>query len=379
MRLTGRGIALLVSAVCLLGFGQWTGFPLLSLLGATLLGAVAAAALVLIRQPAVGIRRAVYPDRVERGRPALAQLQVANPNTSRLAGLLATDGEGGGERTIRIRPLLPGAEATYHYELPTGVRGRMTVGPLTVHRVDLFGLARNSRPAGGTVTLRVHPRQWPAHALVGGHPRHHHETTSIDDSLRGSIDLTDVREYVPGDEVRLMHWKATARTGRLMVRDLADPEQPRFTVLLDTRPDSLPGNDFEEAVDVAASLLAASARAGHHSRLAASGGTDLPTSGGPRAARSLLDELCDLGQDGERGAALVPAALTTGRTGGGCLAVVTAAAADLGSLALLRRRYGTVFVIALSADGRPPAAAGMKVLAARSAEEAIRRWNEVTT
>lgn len=389
-RLTARGIVVLVLAVLLLAGGYWGGYALLWALGAILLGAVVAAVLVTARGLRVAVRRSVYPDRVERGKPALARLQVRNPTGKRQPAFLATDGavaearttpvaQGNGT-TVRARGLAPGGEATYHYELITTRRGRMTVGPLTLLRVDSFGLARNRLPTGETATLWVYPRQLPARALVGGHRRHHHEGTTTDDALRGSVDLKDVREYVPGDEVRHLHWKATARTGRLMVRDLADPQQPRFTLLLDDRAGALPPENYEEAVDVAASLLRASALAGHHSRLVTSSGLDVPTPGGASVARLLLDELCELGQAGEHSGSVVPALLSAGRGSGGCLVVVTSGTGELASLAWMRQRFGSIFLIALgSAASGQASVAGARVLGATSAVEAIRRWNEIAT
>jgi uncharacterized protein (DUF58 family) len=374
MRLTRRGIVVLGFAVLLLGFGHWGGYPLLRALGLVMLGAVLAAVVITVRKLNVAVERVVHPDRVERGKPALARLQVRNPGTSRQPAMFATDGDA---QKIQIRPLVAGGHATYHYELSTEKRGKLTVGPLTLHRVDPFGLASNKLPTGETGTLWVHPRQYPARALVGGHPRHYHDGATTDDTLRGSVELQDVREYQPGDEVRHMHWKATARTGRLMVRDLIDPQQPRFTLLLDTREGSLPAQGFEEAVDFAASLLAASARSGHHSRLVTSSGIDLPTPGGPPAARMLLDELAQIGQSGSHDSALVPGVLSASRGVGGCLVLVTAPSAELTSLAWLQHRFSAIFLVVIGEVEQRSAVAGARVLGARDAAQAVLAWNEV--
>ncbi|MEC3978822.1 DUF58 domain-containing protein, partial [Amycolatopsis sp. H20-H5] len=179
----------------------------------------------------------------------------------------------------------------------------------------------------------------------------------------------------------LLHGKATARTGRLRGRDLTDPRQPRFTLLLDDRAGSLPPAGFEEAVDVAASLLVASALAGHHSRLVTSTGLDMPTAGGPPAARRLLDELCELGQDGGSTGTVMPAVLSASRgSGGGSLVVVSGGLAEPAALALMRRRFGVIFLIALSETARGQGVvAGARVVAAATAVEAVRRWNEIAT
>lgn len=376
MRLTRRGVTVLVLAVLLLGFGLWGRYPFLRALGAIALGAVLAAVLLASRGPAVRVQRSVYPDRIERGRPALATLRVSNPGSRRQAEFVAVDTAGSAVRSIRVRALPPGGAAVYHYELPTSVRGRLTVGPLTLRRTDPFGLAHNRAVTGDTATLRVHPRRLPARIRVGGHPRHHHEAATDNHTLRGSMDLQDVREYVPGDEVRHLHWKATARTGRLMVRDLTDPEQPRFTLLLDNRPDVLPAAAFEEAVELAASLLVVTAKAGQYSRLVTSSGLDVPVLGGAHAARRLLDELTDLRQGGDS-AAVVPDRLRSSRPAGGTLVVVTAADTTPAAFAELRLRYSTVSVIALTGTGhRSTAVTGVRMLQVDSAAEAIRRWNE---
>ena len=371
MRLTARGVVLLVLSVLLLAVAEWAGYPLFRVMGAAGLAAVVAAVVVTARGLRVDVSREIYPDRVERGRPALAKLTIRNLAGRRQRGFDAWDKAGVTVQTVRVRSLAQDAEATYRYELPTGRRGRLPVGPLTLHRVDPFGLARNRLSAGETAELWVHPRRYPARALIGGYPRHHHEGRTTD-SLRGSLDIRDVREYQPGDEVRHLHWKATARTGRMMVRDYADPQQPRFTLLLDTRRASFTPEVFEEAVDLAASLLHASAMAGHHTRLVGSGGLDLTTAGGPLGSRLLLDELCQVGQDA--GETLVTRELAAARDQGGCLMAVTTGRFD--GLTALRPRYSSLFLVDLAA-AEPIVVPGVRVLNAADAAHAVRRWNEV--
>jgi uncharacterized protein (DUF58 family) len=391
-RLTSRGVAVLAVAAVCLGVGQWLGYPVLRALGGAAVGAVLAALVVTARRPRVAVSREVYPDRVGRGRPAFARLRVDNPGTRRQGELTAGDRVGTGFQAVAVRALAPGAQAVYHYELPTGRRGRFEVGPLTLRRADPLGLSRSSQTTGGTTTLWVHPRVHPVRELAGGRPRHHHEGRSSDDPLHGSLDLREVREYVVGDEVRHLHWKATARTGQLMVREYTDPEQPRFTVLLDTRAPLTTPAIFEEAVDLAGSLLSASALAGHHCRLVTPGSLDVSERGGPAAVRRLLDELCQLSPD--KSSSLVSAELARGggRGGGhgGGLAVVLAGAlaADLASLAALRRHYATTVVMVLGGGVAPTElpggqravevdVPGARVLRVGQAREAARRWNAV--
>lgn len=377
MRFTRRGVAVLVAATVLFGLGQWAGYPLFLATAGASVGAVAAAVAVTTRRPRVAVVRDLYPDRVERGRPAVARLRVRNPGARRQPGFVAGDAVGAGFQSVAVRPLAPGAEAVYHYELPTGGRGRHQVGPLTLDRADALRLGHRRLSTGDTATLWVHPRTYPVTAIAGGHVRHHHEGQATEASPRGSLDVREVREYVVGDEVRHLHWKATARTGRLMVRDYADPNQPRFTALLDDRPESLVPQVFEEAVDLAASLAIAAAKADHRCRLVTCGGADIATSGGATAVRGLLDELCLLDRAGDSGLPLVPATLHKG--GGGTLVVITGqmSEVDHAALAAVRSRYPDQIVLVIGAAKGNFAVPGAKVLSAVDAAEAARRWNAV--
>lgn len=373
---TGRGIAVLVAAVVFAVVGIRAGYPLFTALAGVALGALVAAFALTVRRPHVEVRRDLYPDRVERGRPALATLRVRNAGTRLQAALSAYDVAGDFRRRVRLRRLAPGAEATYRYELPTTRRGRMAVGPLVLERSDPLGLARRRVSAGGSTSLFVHPRRLPARTAVAGRPRHHHEGRSTDDSLHGSADLRDVRPYVVGDEVRHLHWKATARIGQLMVRDYVDPDQPRLAILVDTRTEVLSPARFEEAIEVAGSVVFSAAMAGHRCRLLTSEGLDLSPAAGPTAARVLLDALTELEQT-KGDAALVPAVLTAGRAGGGAMVVVTGPDVGGPELAPLGARYRSVRVVTIGPFSDTPSAPSARVrrIVAAGAEDAIRQWN----
>lgn len=67
-------------------------------------------------------------------------------------------------------------------------------------------------------------------------------------------DLLNIREYVPGDPPRLIHWKATARLNKLMIRQLAQEGEGGFH--LEVEPDSSlwSGAQFEHLCSVACSV-----------------------------------------------------------------------------------------------------------------------------
>ncbi|MGW0432177.1 DUF58 domain-containing protein [Micromonospora sp. NPDC003197] len=369
MRLTRRGVAVLAGAICCYAVGELAGYAFFRMLGGVAVGCLLAAVGTTLFRPKVEVSRTVYPDRLERGKPALATLVVRNITARRQGGFAAGDRVGAELHKIQVRPLLPSAEATYHYELPTSVRGRLQVGPLLLTRLDPFGLVRTEQTVGATASLWVYPRRHQARPAQEAHPQHHYAGPITDPPLRGSTDLRAVREYVPGDEVRHLYWKATARTGQLMVREYADPARTRFTVVLDTRVTAMSPAMFEEAVEVATSLLYASAAAGQQCRLITPSGTDTPVDSGLRVARLLLDELCLISQDATGEAPLVPPALATSRPGG-AVVVVTGPDADVGAA----RRWRSTTVIRLGGT-EPIIHSGTGLIAAVAAADVVARWN----
>ncbi|HZX06353.1 DUF58 domain-containing protein, partial [Kribbella sp.] len=188
--------------------------------------------------------------------------------------------------------------------------------------------------------------------------------------LRGSIDLRRLREYVPGDEVRHVHWKASARAGRLMVREYVDPDQPRLQVLLDTRTSVLTADQFDTAVSVAASILVVAAQSGQRLRLTTPCGTDHDV----QSVSDLLDELAMIEQSTTTTNLLEALPVTRD---GGALVVLTGEAADLSTVRTSYRPV--VYVDVTHAEAALHTAAGVHLIHADNAQNAVDAWNVVPT
>jgi uncharacterized protein (DUF58 family) len=189
-----------------------------------------------------------------------------------------------------------------------------------------------------------------------------------------------LREYAVGDDLRLVHWKSTARTGRLLVRHEVVPDQSGYVVLLDTAP----SGDFEAAVRIAASLCAAAARAGHAIRLRTTGhDADAAIGGAGRAgvdATAVLDALAAVVP--HRGDTAIPTDLADGMLDGAALAVVTPGLSDAGRRALARSRttFAHTYLVevtgsVLRPDGLP---AGITWICAPDAPAFARAWQHAT-
>ncbi|HSA50274.1 MAG TPA: DUF58 domain-containing protein [Yinghuangia sp.] len=263
-RPTPVGWAVLATCGVLLGGGWAIGHPEPVALGVTGLAAVAVALVGTLPSPRLTAERRLSPTRVARGDRAGGVVSVTNLGARPCRGLVVEDHCDGAVVSVRLPPLPAGATVRADYAVPTNRRGHVPVGPLRLVRRDVFGLAYRSMPIGAAVTLMVHPRLHPVGLPPSGR-EHHLEGPTSDSANEGTMTFHTLRDYVEGDDLRRVHWRATARTGTLMVRQMADVSMPVTTLLLDTRHASYAGPhsgaDFELAVDVAASVgYAASSR-----------------------------------------------------------------------------------------------------------------------
>ncbi|NOX20163.1 MAG: DUF58 domain-containing protein [Nitrospirae bacterium] len=79
------------------------------------------------------------------------------------------------------------------------------------------------------------------------------ETESGTISRANGEDVHGLREYRPGDSIREIHWKATAKRGELMVKEVYEAVPKNITLVLDNTPAQEEAL-FEKAVSLAASL-----------------------------------------------------------------------------------------------------------------------------
>lgn len=204
----------------------------------------------------------------------------------------------------------------------------------------------------------------------------HLEGPSSDTSPQGNITFHRLREYVAGDDLRLVHWRSSARAGKLLVKHNVDTSQPYTVVIFDQRPSLYTEQSFEYAVDVAASVVVASGvnKAPVELRL-----TDGTVMGGPRIreATPLIDHLTGVHSDPEGSLQSHLLALRRSR-GGTSLVVVTGELdpSDLPYVAGLRRRFDRLVMISIDPQRRPvPNFPGVRVIVARNADDVCAAWN----
>jgi uncharacterized protein (DUF58 family) len=261
-----------------------TGNNLLYLLESMVLALIIVSG-VLSEQSVRGIRVIPQlPDHVYAGTACIVSARVRNTKRRRKSYSVALDRPESGDRLGYIPHLGPGEEqlVTWAETLPR--RGRHRLEGVRVTTRFPFGLfLKASRPTGAEEVL-VYPRRVPAPpallrqaAGVGTAPARRRG--------RGQ-ELHDLRAYRRGDDPRLIHWRVTARTGALTVRELeAETAQDAYVVLRGSgqRDAERLEQGLGEAAAVATMLLTRGARVG----LIGAGVHVPPADGTPQTRRIL--------------------------------------------------------------------------------------------
>jgi uncharacterized protein (DUF58 family) len=292
------------------------------------------------------VRRRVEPLRIHLGQPARVDLEVVNRNHRRSAPLAIADAFEGGARSARfvVPPLAPKETARSAYRLPSNQRGVFELGPVTLESSDPMGLVRHVTEAPVRSTFTVFPRVLDILPLplAAGRER----TGSITVRSRASVgeDFRTLREYVVGDDLRRVHWRSSARTDDLMVREEEAPWDSRDALLVDTRAEAYADPAiFEVVVEMAASLIVAGRRAHRTPRLVLA---SQPFDIGGDSVDGALERLAAVRLGA--GDAFAVAVDELGRHfGGGAVAVLTGALVDseLARVVRLGGQFGFVSIL----------------------------------
>jgi uncharacterized protein (DUF58 family) len=222
---------------------------------------------------------------------------------------------------------------------------------------DPFGLSTRLAASSGSSDILVLPRILP---LGGGQP----PGSGVGAegaiphmvALHGEDDVS-IRSYRDGDDLRRIHWPATAKTGELMVRQEDRPARRRAAIVLDSRARGHHGSgstgSFEWAVTACASVGVHLLEQGYAVHLV----TDETAEDGRATASMEVDPLLDVLAMAEPGsddqfADVLQAAHPITASGGLVLAVVTELDEELARrVASLRQPGGTALAVVLDPDG----------------------------
>jgi len=235
----------------------------------TLVAALSGLDLALAGSPRVLELSRTVPARVRLGETVTSTLTVTNPGTQRVAGILRDAWQpSAGAAQTRQRIVIPSKERrAISTTLTPFRRGERRAAHVTMRSFGPLGLAARQATLTAPATLRVLPPFDSRKHLPSRLARLRELDGRTSVMLRGQgTEFDSLREYVRGDDVRSIDWRATARRNDLVVRTWRPERDRRVVIVIDSGRTSAARIDNEPRIDTAyesALLLAALAsRAG---------------------------------------------------------------------------------------------------------------------
>ncbi len=161
---------------------------------------------------------------------------------------------GDGLTDVNVPLLRAGHSYVEKVAISAARRGIIRVGPVTSVRTDPLGLLKREVAWVDVNELFVHPVTTSIPSTSAGFIKdlEGNPSTEIVDA---DISFHAIREYTLGDARRNIHWKSTAKTGKLMVRQYEETRRSRLAVVLSLDETEFATEDeFELGVSVAGSL-----------------------------------------------------------------------------------------------------------------------------
>jgi len=156
--------------------------------------------------------------------------------------------------------LMPGRDTVLEYTLLCQRRGYYRIGPVLIETGDYFGVFRRFMARPPLHYLTVYPRALPIGRMLVPTSRPIGEVRQRFAFLEDPTRPAGVREYMRGDPLRRIHWKATAHTGQLHSRVYERTRIQGANIVIEFHREAWRGDDAdgrrELAVTVAASIAA---------------------------------------------------------------------------------------------------------------------------
>lgn len=134
--------------------------------------------------------------------------------------------------------------------------GKLHVQWWDMHLSDVFGLFTFPLTDSPEASVIVHPTQFAVELLLssGGASMLDSDRYSQDKPGNDPGETFAIREYVPGDMVKHIHWKLSQKTDKLMVRELGLPIVQQVLLLVETSAMGQNAQVIDAVSEVAASL-----------------------------------------------------------------------------------------------------------------------------
>jgi uncharacterized protein (DUF58 family) len=261
IKLTPDGLSLLAAQAVVFFAAFNTGANLVYVIASMILSLFLVSLFYAIKRFRGLAGHLTLPVEVPEGQPFPYRVTLANPTgaTEFLLRVSPRFARAVGAASLPVFRLDPGTRIELTGTLTLPMRGAYATRGLAVESVYPCGLLAREEvlPAASEVVVLPAPLKHPFPLWAGFNQRALWAETGSNIKGEGSA-FFGLREYVPGDPIRKIHWRATARQGRPMVVEDEEDRVNRYYVFVDLRESRKVGEgrtcNLEVSIRIAASL-----------------------------------------------------------------------------------------------------------------------------
>jgi len=156
----------------------------------------------------------------------------------------------------RLAVLMPGRSISMKYHLTCPRRGYHRIGPILMESGDLFGLQKRFRTGQRQDYVSVLPTVAYIDTFNVASRRPQGPVRVSNRVYEDPTRIAGLREYVPGDPLSRIHWKASARTGDLYVKTHEPATVLGGTLILDLHQENYFPENRDEVMELAITTTA---------------------------------------------------------------------------------------------------------------------------
>lgn len=222
---------------------------------------MAATGLVLVRRPSIDAQVELERDRALEDEEVEARVSLfAEHGAERIEVLLELPRELAvvdGDNPLLIR-LADGERRELTYRLRCKRWGAFRIGRVYLRTHDAFGLFRHETALDRREPLKVYPSEESVRTLLRPLETQVFSGNYVARQKAEGIEFADLRPFVPGDRVRHVNWRASARRGELWVNEHHAERNADVVILLDSFAEARRGDrtTLDHALRAAATLAA---------------------------------------------------------------------------------------------------------------------------
>ena len=171
-------------------------------------------------------------------------------------------------------------------------RGRIRFGGAYIFRKGVFGLLKKGKVIENTGDFIVLPKIQDSFEVpenAGGNSNQRNEKIRETSETGSGFELKSLRDFVPGDSIRNIHWKSSAKSGQLRTKEFYKETDSGAALFVDNFFEEHYSENFEKILSAASTLLSIFQKEDNMPQIMMIGNEifEIPDSSGKSFARAL--------------------------------------------------------------------------------------------